>query len=68
MLATRMRNIAANLILLVFVAVAGVVLFFYGCPRLDAIGHKGLCYFFLAVLIVVLLYARAGAAPKRRSP
>jgi uncharacterized membrane protein YkvI len=62
-----MNNLGRNLILLVFVAASAFILFFIGCPWLVAIGHPGLCYVFFAVLIVVLLYARAGAAPRKRS-
>ncbi len=62
-----MNHHARNDILLVFVAAAAFVLFFIGCPWLVAMGHTGLCYVFFAVLIVVLLYARAGAAPRKRS-
>jgi heme A synthase len=63
-----MGTLGHNLILLVLVACGGLVLFFYGCPWLDAVGHKGFCYFFFVVLIVVLLYVRSSGAPKRRAP
>ncbi len=65
------RNMSAvghNLVLAVFVFIAGAVLFFYGHPWLDAMGHGWLSYVFFAILIVVLLYARAEVRTKRRSP
>jgi hypothetical protein len=55
-----------NVVLLVLVVAAAAVLFLFACPYFAQIGHPGLCYVFYAVLIVTLLYARAGSARKRR--
>lgn len=63
-----MSALASNLVLLIFVLLAALVLFFFGCPWLDAIGHPRLCYLFYGVLILVLLYARTGSNRRRRRP
>lgn len=61
-------NWVQNLIPLVLVAFGGLVLFSYGGPWLEAVGHKNFCYVFFAILTIVLLYVRSSAAPKRRVP
>lgn len=62
-----MRDFANNLILLICVGAAAAVLFLFACPWLEAIGHKYLCHGFFVILIVILIFARAGGGPKPRS-
>lgn len=62
-----MRNFGNNLVLFIFITAAAAVLFFYACPWMEAIGHKYLCHGLFLILLVVVWYARAGGAPKKRS-
>ena len=63
----KMRDFANNLILLICVGSAAGVLFLIACPSLEAIGHKHVCHGFFLLLIVILIFARAGGGPKTRT-